>query len=425
MIRKLALLLTALAFSGAVRAQTIVPAGGSGGSSTPGGSTTQVQYNNASSFGGITGATTDGAKLTLVAPVLGAATATTINGVTIPSATDTAALLGTAQTFTAAQGISAALTLNTGGATILTSPAAAKLHLGAADAAAPAAQTLGVQGVVAGTLDTAGPAFSVAGAVATGAGAPGVINLQTGSAGNASATTQNAVATVATVGPSSLLGSSATAALTVAPTWNTTGVATALKVNVTNTASGASSLLQDWQVGGVSKFAVNVSGQLINWNRLQGGSANVYIFDDSSLMSMASAFNMRWTNGLAGGTADSNLSRISAGVIGVGTGSQGSVAGAIEAQTFIAGGSPPTLTGTCITGSQVGGNTAGSFTAACTAQTVIITFATTAPNGWACNAQDESTSADLLKQTAHSTTSCTLSGTTGTGNVIVFNAVAF
>ena len=42
------------------------PAGGS-----PGGSTTQVQYNNAGAFGGITGATTNGTALTLVAPVLG------------------------------------------------------------------------------------------------------------------------------------------------------------------------------------------------------------------------------------------------------------------------------------------------------------------------------------------------------------------
>jgi hypothetical protein len=43
----------------------------SGGSTTPGGSTTQVQYNNAGAFGGITGATTNGVALTLVAPVLG------------------------------------------------------------------------------------------------------------------------------------------------------------------------------------------------------------------------------------------------------------------------------------------------------------------------------------------------------------------
>ena len=38
---------------------------------SPGGSTTQVQYNNAGAFAGITGATTNGTALTLVAPVLG------------------------------------------------------------------------------------------------------------------------------------------------------------------------------------------------------------------------------------------------------------------------------------------------------------------------------------------------------------------
>lgn len=42
-----------------------------GGGGSPGGSTTQVQYNNAGSFGGISGATTDGTTLTLVGPVLG------------------------------------------------------------------------------------------------------------------------------------------------------------------------------------------------------------------------------------------------------------------------------------------------------------------------------------------------------------------
>jgi len=49
------------------------------GTDAPGGSTTQVQYNNAGSFAGITGATTNGTALTLVAPVLGAATATSIS----------------------------------------------------------------------------------------------------------------------------------------------------------------------------------------------------------------------------------------------------------------------------------------------------------------------------------------------------------
>jgi hypothetical protein len=58
--------------------QTI--AASSGG--TPGGSTTQVQYNNAGAFGGITGATTNGTALTLVAPILGTPASVTLTNAT-------------------------------------------------------------------------------------------------------------------------------------------------------------------------------------------------------------------------------------------------------------------------------------------------------------------------------------------------------
>lgn len=44
---------------------------GSGGGGPPGGSDTQVQYNNAGALGGISGATSNGTTLTLVAPILG------------------------------------------------------------------------------------------------------------------------------------------------------------------------------------------------------------------------------------------------------------------------------------------------------------------------------------------------------------------
>ena len=46
-----------------------------------GGSNTQVQYNNSGVLAGITGATTNGTVLTLVTPVLGAATATSLQGI--------------------------------------------------------------------------------------------------------------------------------------------------------------------------------------------------------------------------------------------------------------------------------------------------------------------------------------------------------
>lgn len=91
----------------------------------------------------------------------------------------------------------------------------------------------------------------------------------------------------------------------------------------------------------------------------------------------------------------------------------------------IASGSPPTLTGTCTTSTQTGGNAAGSFHATCSSQTVIITFATTAPNGWTCVAKDETTPADSLNQTAHNATSCTLTGTTAAADNIVFSATGF
>jgi hypothetical protein len=55
---------------------------GGGGGGTPGGSSTQVQYNNAGAFGGITGATTNGTALTLTAPVLGTPASGTLTNCT-------------------------------------------------------------------------------------------------------------------------------------------------------------------------------------------------------------------------------------------------------------------------------------------------------------------------------------------------------
>lgn len=92
---------------------------------------------------------------------------------------------------------------------------------------------------------------------------------------------------------------------------------------------------------------------------------------------------------------------------------------------IILGGSAPTLSGTCTSGTQHGGNTAGDFLATCTAQTVILTFATTAPTGWVCAAKDTTTVADVMNQTASSTTTCTLTGTTVASDKIIFTAMAY
>lgn len=80
--------------------------------------------------------------------------------------------------------------------------AAANLRLGAADAAAPVAQTLSVQGVVAGTTNTAGANLTIAGSQGTGTGAGGSIVFQVAPAGS-SGTAQNALATALTINSNS------------------------------------------------------------------------------------------------------------------------------------------------------------------------------------------------------------------------------
>ena len=80
----------------------------------------------------------------------------------------------------------------TGADTILTRRAAANLRLGAADAAAPVAQTLSVQSVVAGTTNTAGANLTITGSQGTGTGAGGSIIFQVAPAGS-SGTAQNAL----------------------------------------------------------------------------------------------------------------------------------------------------------------------------------------------------------------------------------------
>ena len=74
----------------------------------------------------------------------------------------------------------------------------ANCRLGLADAAAPVAQTLSVQSVVAGTTNTAGQAFTIDGSQGTGTGAGGPLIFRTAPAGS-SGTAQNALGTALTL----------------------------------------------------------------------------------------------------------------------------------------------------------------------------------------------------------------------------------
>jgi hypothetical protein len=91
--------------------------------------------------------------------------------------------------------------------------------------------------------------------------------------------------------------------------------------------------------------------------------------------------------------------------------------------TLQAAGTATSCTGATIgTGSK---NNAGFVTSTTTgASTIVITFSVTAPTGWAIMASNLTT-ANLIRQSAKSTTTATLSGTTVTGDVITYIAVAY
>lgn len=97
----------------------------------------------------------------------------------------------------------------------------------------------------------------------------------------------------------------------------------------------------------------------------------------------------------------------------------------------IAGGSVPTGTGTCAISAQTGGNTAGKFQAgnACAiGTTVILTFATTAPTGYVCDAHDQTTPTVIFDQTANTTTTATFTtrgAITGAADAVVFKCIAY
>lgn len=87
---------------------------------------------------------------------------------------------------------------NGGNDLIISRRAAANMLIGGADAASPVAQTLSVQGVIAGTTNTAGANWTFAGSQGTGTGAGGSLIFQTAAA-SGSGSTQNALATALTI----------------------------------------------------------------------------------------------------------------------------------------------------------------------------------------------------------------------------------
>jgi hypothetical protein len=152
--------------------------------------------------------------------------------------------------------------------TILTRRAAASLRLGAADAAAPVAQTLGVQSVVAGTTNTAGADFTIAGSQGTGTGAGGSVVFQVAPAGS-SGTAQNALATALTIESSGLIRSGiAGFDVNNATTQVLSVQGTSLITRVASGPTISFALASYWQqidfcTAGTTRWSINSSGHLV------------------------------------------------------------------------------------------------------------------------------------------------------------------
>ena len=80
-------------------------------------------------------------------------------------------------------------------------------------------------------------------------------------------------------------------AFTLAQTWNAAGTTfTSLRVNITDTASNASSLLMDLQVGGSSRATINKSGQIsANVGQLSSGFGFAFLGGTNGIYSPSSS----------------------------------------------------------------------------------------------------------------------------------------
>ena len=86
----------------------------------------------------------------------------------------------------------------------------------------------------------------------------------------------------------------------LADTWNASGTTfTAIKMNVTDTASAAASLLMDLQVGGVSQFRVNKDGEAVFTVKNTGASPTLSVVKSGSTsigITANSSFSITGTN---------------------------------------------------------------------------------------------------------------------------------
>jgi hypothetical protein len=177
-----------------------------------------------------------------------------------------------------------------------------------------------------------------------------------------------------------------------------------------------------------------------NFNIISGGSG--YVVVSTGIQSKSGQpLNINSASGqnlsLGEGTTGRWIVQSSTGTFypstsGYNIGSSGHPAGLVYGSAPVAVGTAPTTnTGTCTTiGSATGAAGAGKFatTASCgSGTTIVLSGLPAAPNGYACHANDNTTTATILIQSAYSTTSATFktSAATGTTDTITYLCSGF
>lgn len=131
----------------------------------------------------------------------------------------------------------------------------------------------------------------------------------------------------------SVTGTNTTPLLDLRGTWNTTGVARGILLNVTDTASNAASLLADFQVGGVSQFRVSKGGDIafraavnsqgiftsLGFNvmviRSNNGGNHFGFIGNTYLLSSTASIAWKAADNVLGGTNDLFLARDAANTL--------------------------------------------------------------------------------------------------------------
>ena len=157
----------------------------------------------------------------------------------------------------------------------------ANIQLGAVDAAAPIAQTLSVQSVIAGTSNTAGVNWTFAGSQGTGTGAGGSLIFQVAPVGS-TGTSQNSLINVLTIDATRLVTISSTDNHTVSA--NDYGLKIIRSGTISNNTIGVKNInldISNTVVGGGTQGVLNVGINVV----VSGGSTNTGITIDNTAAS--------------------------------------------------------------------------------------------------------------------------------------------